>query len=236
MILVCTVSHGNAALDNQLSSLKIKETQKMQNSLSQKQQAIIPIAAYAANGNIAQLNQKLHDGLDQGLTINQIKSVLVQSYAYAGFPRSLNALNALMSVLNQRKSKGIRDFEGEASTALSKDYNALTQGAQNQTELVGQPVKGPLFDFSPEIDEYLKAHLFGDIFSNDVLSWQDREIATLSMLAAMTGTEGQLKSHVQMSLNIDMTAEQLQQLQQILNSQVSAEASQKLEDILQTIK
>lgn len=123
-------------------------------------------------------------------------------------------------------------MEGNESQALPLDYQALKQGTDNQTKLVGQPVTGALFDFAPEIDEYLKAHLFGDIFSRDVLSWQDREIATVSMLAAMAGTEGQLKSHVNMSLNIGITKQQLQAIQQALSQHVSGETGEKLAKIL----
>ena len=137
-----------------------------------------------------------------------------------------------MRVIEQRKSQGSDDQEGKDSQPLAQDYNARVQGEQNQTQLVGQPVTGALFEFSPEIDEYLKTHLFGDIFSRDVLSWQDREIATVSMLAAMTGTESQLKSHVNMSLNIQVSVQQLNQIQQILAEKVSLDASQKLQKIL----
>ncbi|KXO77034.1 4-carboxymuconolactone decarboxylase [Acinetobacter venetianus] len=204
----------------------------MKNTLSNQQQAIIPIAAFAATGDLESLNRALNQGLDDGLTINEIKAVLVQTYAYAGFPRSLNALAEFMRVIEQRKSQGSDDQEGKDSQPLAQDYNARVQGEQNQTQLVGQPVTGALFEFSPEIDEYLKTHLFGDIFSRDVLSWQDREIATVSMLAAMTGTESQLKSHVNMSLNIQVSVQQLNQIQQILAEKVSLDASQKLQKIL----
>ena len=208
------------------------EVKSVENTLSNQQQAIIPIAAFAATGDLESLNRALNQGLDDGLTINEIKAVLVQTYAYAGFPRSLNALAEFMRVIEQRKSQGSDDQEGKDSQPLAQDYNARVQGEQNQTQLVGQPVTGALFEFSPEIDEYLKTHLFGDIFSRDVLSWQDREIATVSMLAAMTGTESQLKSHVNMSLNIQVSVQQLNQIQQILAEKISLDASQKLQKIL----
>ena len=64
----------------------------MQNRLDNKQQAIIPIAAFAAKGDTEKLAAEIQHGLDTGLTINEIKEVLIQLYAYAGFPRSLNAL------------------------------------------------------------------------------------------------------------------------------------------------
>jgi hypothetical protein len=56
--------------------------------LSEKQPALIPIAAFAAVGEIPQLNIALRRGLDAGFTVSQTKEVLVQMYAYAGFPRS----------------------------------------------------------------------------------------------------------------------------------------------------
>lgn len=46
-------------------------------------------------------------GLEAGMTINEIKEILVQTYAYAGFPRSLRALQTFMSVLDNRKKAGI---------------------------------------------------------------------------------------------------------------------------------
>lgn len=46
-----------------------------------------------------------------------------------------------MQVLEQRKESGIRDIEGKTNSTLPKDYQALLQGTQNQTQLVGQPVK-----------------------------------------------------------------------------------------------
>ena len=89
-------------------------------TLSPKQQAIAPIAAFAATGQMAQLQTALGQGLDAGLTINDCKEILVQLYAYAGFPRSLNALNALMAVLEQRKARGIEDAQGVESEPVPR--------------------------------------------------------------------------------------------------------------------
>ncbi|MCG9776523.1 carboxymuconolactone decarboxylase family protein, partial [Vibrio diabolicus] len=162
---------------------------------SDKERAIIPISAFTASGEIEKLTQSLNDGLDAGLTVNEIKEVLAQLYAYAGFPRSLNGLATFMTVLDERKSRGITDILGRESSALPNDKTSLEFGAENQTQLVGAEVKGALFDFSPQIDEYLKAHLFGDIFERDVLTWKEREIATIAALANMNGVNSQLAAH-----------------------------------------
>ena len=61
-------------------------------TLDGKHQSIVAISAFTAKGDLVQLQKVLNEGLDAGLTINEIKEVLVQLYAYAGFPRSLNAI------------------------------------------------------------------------------------------------------------------------------------------------
>jgi 4-carboxymuconolactone decarboxylase len=62
------------------------ETRSLTETLSIRQQAIIPIAAFAAAGDISRLSPALNLGLDAGMTVNDAKEVLVQLYAYAGFP------------------------------------------------------------------------------------------------------------------------------------------------------
>ena len=84
-------------------------------------------------------------------------------YAYAGFPRSLNGIGVFMAVMNEREDKGIRDKMGKEASSLPTDKSNLEFGTENQTKLIGHPVAGPLFDFAPTIDQFLKAHLFGDI-------------------------------------------------------------------------
>ena len=97
----------------------------MQNRLDNKQQAIIPIAAFAAKGDTEKLAAEIQHGLDTGLTINEIKEVLIQLYAYAGFPRSLNALGVLMGVVEQRQQQGITDNAGEDASSFPENWNAL---------------------------------------------------------------------------------------------------------------
>jgi 4-carboxymuconolactone decarboxylase len=177
--------------------------------LNQNERAIIPIAAFAASGDMPKLTVSIHQALDLGLAVNPIKEILIQLYAYAGFPRSLNALGVLMTVLEQRKAQGVEDHAGEVASVFPPDKTSLELGAANQTELVGREVSGPLFEFAPEIDYFLKAHLFGDIFQRDILSWKQRELATIAALANIHGVNSQLRSHYLISANNGVTPEQL---------------------------
>jgi len=53
--------------------LYAQNTIETSKELSVKQQRIIPIAAYTAVGELEQLKTALNEGLDAGLTINEIK-------------------------------------------------------------------------------------------------------------------------------------------------------------------
>ncbi|QXH53473.1 carboxymuconolactone decarboxylase family protein [Pseudomonas fakonensis] len=202
-------------------------------SLDTRQQAILPIAAFAAVGDLGKLNPALNQGLDAGLSISEVREVLVQLYAYAGFPRSLNALGELLKVVQARKQAGIVDDPGREPSRPGPQGDALlAAGTANQTKLAGAPVQGPLFDFAPVANEYLRTHLFGDIFERDNLGWQHRELATVAMLAAMSGVEPQLQAHMRISLNTGLTAGQLGEVSQVLAARVSPEAGRRAAEAL----
>jgi alkylhydroperoxidase/carboxymuconolactone decarboxylase family protein YurZ len=214
-------------------STNMNPTRTASETLSERQQSIIPIAAFAAAGDTARLNTALEQGLDAGLTINDLKEILVQVYAYAGFPRSLNALGELMKVVDARKQRGVQDKQGQPpSRAIPKGEALLAAGTANQTKLAGGAVKGALFDFAPAIDEYLKTHLFGDVFERNNLDWASRELATVGMLSALTGAESQLQSHIRISMNVGITAPQLDQLTQVLADRVDAGSARRAREAL----
>ena len=207
----------------------------MQTKLNQKQRAIIPIAAFTASGDMNKLKVSLEQGLDAGLTVNEIKEVLVQMYAYTGFPKSLNGLGAFMAVMEDREARGCKDEAGKEASPLPAHTSSLDFGTENQTQLVGRPVTGALFDFAPAIDKYLKAHLFGDIFQRDVLDWSERELATIAALANIKGVNSQLQAHFAISLNNKITPEQLYDFVSVLNFVCGPEVAKNAEEVLEQV-
>ena len=201
--------------------------------LSAKQQAIPLMAFFMAASDMPRLNTALHTGLDAGLTISDAREILVQLYAYVGFPKSLNALGELLKVVDARKQRGIQDAPGrEPSRPIPTGDALVAAGRANQTQISGAPVQGPVFDFAPVINQYLQAHLFGDIFERDNLDWQSRELATVGALAATPGVEAQLRSHMAASMRVGLTAAQLHQLTQVLAERGDAQAAQRASEAL----
>ena len=161
--------------------------------LTPKENAIVGIGAWTARGEQDKLGTAFKAGFDAGLTLNEAKELVGQLYAYCGFPRALNAAGTLMKVAG-----AVKPPEGRAASMPrgSLGERALPVGTANQTKLCDGPVKGALFDFHPQLDEYLKTHLFGDIFARDVLDWRTREIVTIAALAARPETAPQMKAHI----------------------------------------
>lgn len=205
------------------------------NLLNAKQQSIVTIAAFTANGNLPKLNPAIYEGLDAGLTISEVQEVIVQMYAYAGFPRSLNALHTFMEVLKERKRKGIHDTQGKIASPYPANKSKLEFGTENQTRLVGSPVMGEIYEFSPAIDQFLKEHLFGDIFGRDILDYQTREIATIAALASLAGTDNQLRSHFKVGMHNGLTQDQLNSIVSIIQSKVGEAEGNNAAKILRAV-
>jgi quercetin dioxygenase-like cupin family protein/alkylhydroperoxidase/carboxymuconolactone decarboxylase family protein YurZ len=205
----CVYFHLNA--QNKMSSNQ---------ALTIKQQQIVTISAFTAKGNQQSLNTAVNDGLDAGLTINEVREIMAQLYAYAGFPRSLNALNTLLAVQKEREQRGVKDEVGKEAITSFNGKSRLEFGTEVQTYLIGKPASGAVYLFAPVIDTFLKEHLFADIFGRDILDYQSREIVTISALASLSGTEPQLKGHLMVGKNIGLTENQLRAIANVLNTQI----------------
>ncbi|MEN5379555.1 carboxymuconolactone decarboxylase family protein [Sphingobacterium kitahiroshimense] len=207
-----------------ISMVYAQQSSPADKALSSHQQGLVSIAALTATGNVEQLKIELNKGLEAGLTRNEIKEALVQLYAYTGFPRSLNAIQAFMTVVDERKAKGIEDIDGKEIVVNNIAKDKYEQGRKVLEELTKttQAKPAPGFgEFAPRIDAFLKEHLFADIFGSEVLTYQQRELVTIAALASMTGVEGQLQAHINMGKNTGISDHQLEQLASLIEMNVS---------------
>ncbi|WP_254411207.1 carboxymuconolactone decarboxylase family protein [Dyadobacter diqingensis] len=204
-------------------------------TLSGRQQSIVAISGLTATGDLGRLSIELANGLDAGLTIEETKEILVQLYAYCGFPRSLNAISTLMSVIEKRKSNGINDRQGDPTVSKDGVQDKYEQGRKVLEALTKMPQSKPapgFGEFAPRIDAFLKEHLFADIFESKVLTFQERELVTISALAAMPGVSSQLQSHVKMGINTGITDDQLVEVAQLTEKFVSMAQANSLRELM----
>jgi alkylhydroperoxidase/carboxymuconolactone decarboxylase family protein YurZ len=223
-----------------LSVAAMSEAQKMDahQALSTKQQRTIPIAAFTANGDLEKLKTALHEGLNAGLTVHEIKEILVQMYAYAGFPRSLNGIHTFMAVMDERHAKGITDAMGKDASPVPADMNKDAYGAKVRARLAGRDVIPPPSGyalFTPVIDTFLKEHLFADIFARDNLDFLSREIATVGALSSLEGVNPMLRFHMDAAMNVGLTENQAKELVALIGSEVGKKAGDNAGEVLQQV-
>ncbi|WP_343787379.1 carboxymuconolactone decarboxylase family protein [Wandonia haliotis] len=212
---------------------------QMYTTLTEQQQGIVTISALTTTGDLEHLKVELNTALDAGVTINEIKEIMVQLYAYCGFPRSLNALGTFQVVLEERASKGITDSLGKEIILEKDTTDKYEQGRKVLEALTGIPQAKPASgfgEFSPRIDAFLKEHLFADIFDSDVLTYQQREMVTIAALASMDGVAPQLQAHIGMGMNTGITKNQLTEIFDLIEKHIGKNQADIARAVLAKIK
>lgn len=203
--------------------------------LTARHQRIVTISAFTTKGDLEKLKVALGEGLDVGLTVNEIKEVLVHLYAYCGFPRSLQGINTFIAVLEARKARGITDKVGKEATPVKSTETKYEQGKKVLEKLTGRPETGPKTGyaaFSPEIDVFLKEHLFADLFGRDILSYAERELATIAALLSLGGVEPMLRGHLGIGLNMGLSESELEQIFSLVETTVGKKEAEAGRQVL----
>lgn len=206
-----------------VTSSAMAQIPKAEQVMEKKQQHIVEVAALVGKGDLTKLKSTLAEGLNDGMTVNEIKEVMIHAYAYCGFPRALRGLQTFVAVLNERKTKGIEDKMGRKASSITDTRSKYERGRDILAEISGVPANAPQADYAilaPEIEIFLKEHLFADIFERDVLTYAEREITTVAILAAISGVEPMLKGHINIALNVGVTPDELHHLFAIVEKQV----------------
>ena len=235
LICILTVLLGILNFSNRLYAQEMPAQDK---NLSPAETSIIIISSLAAEGNLEKLKTALNDGLEAGLTVNQIKEVLVHLYAYCGFPRSILGLQTFMEVLEERKAKGLMDTEGEDASAIVENATKYERGKAILGMLTKTPQTGPLKGYSafaPVIDTFLKEHLFADIFERDILTYAQRELVTISVISTIGDADPMLQGHLSIALNVGVTPEQLKEFTKIFKKTAGRKKARSAKRVLMEV-
>ena len=176
--------------------------------LDMKKREIATVAALASMGTAApQLKTHIRASLNVGLKEEEIVETVIQMALYAGFPASLNALQATREVFFVEKK-------------ARADYKPmLTQGDQatrfkRGSVLIGQVYGDPkasetmmknMSDIAPDMARFIMEFPYGDVYSRPGLDMKSREIATVAGLTALGNATPQLKTHIRASLVVGLT-------------------------------
>ncbi|WP_345160456.1 carboxymuconolactone decarboxylase family protein [Pontibacter saemangeumensis] len=140
-----------------------------------------------------------------------------------------------MAVLEAREAKGINDEWDVEASPITDDRSKYERGKEVLGKLTGAPQDGPKTGyaaFAPEIEVFLKEHLFADIFGRDVLSYAERELVTIAVLSSIVGVEPMLQGHFNICLNVGVTPDQLQQFVTIIAATIGQKEAKAAQAVL----
>ena len=203
--------------------------------LAPREQAIVAVASYTGKGDLENLKQAFVQALDAGMTVNEINEVVIHAYAYCGFPRSLRAIQTLMQVVEERKADGITDVIGRGASIITDNRSRYERGCDVLAEISGVPADAPKAGyaiFAPTIERFLKEHLFADLFERDLLTYRERELTTVSVLAGVGGVEPMFGSHAAICMHLGVTPEQLSAMLNIVEMNLGKTYSEPLRKVL----
>ena len=141
--------------------------------LTPRQAALAQLAAAAAMGDLEAVKAAAEAGFTVGLTLAEFKEALLQVQAYAGFPRCLNGYATLAALCEERRAAGLPTPEGPEPTRLPPGADRERLGRERRARLCAtdpNAAPAPWQRFAPGAEQFLKEHLFCDLFERGILS------------------------------------------------------------------
>ena len=140
--------------------------------------------------------------LEAGLEPVAVKEVVYQASAYLGMGRVAPFLGAVNAELEAR---GIALPLPKQATVGTSYEERTEAGEAKQVAYFGERNRGFASNGNPEypqINRWLSSHCFGDWYTRNGLTDQERELITFCFIAAQGGCEPQLTAHARANMNI----------------------------------
>ncbi len=176
-------------------------------SLDNKMRELITVTVLSVMQTLPQLKAHVQACLNVGLSPVEIRETVYQVAPFIGFPKTLNAINAMNEVFVQNGISLPLPPQGTVT-----EENRKAKGEELQTPLYGAEIKEKyknLPDFAAKaIPEFLTELAFGDFYTRNGLSVQTRELLIVCTLAAL-GTVSPLKAHIAANVKLGNNKEKI---------------------------
>lgn len=146
-----------------------------------------------------QLRLKMELALETGFTLSDLKEIILQICLYAGFPRSLNGMACLRSLMEERNKRGQQTNPGKGPSSQPSGISRYQLGWETLQSLDPDFIhrlKSGLDPISPELFSLVLEHGYADIFYRDNLDIRQREAAVVAAMVAVENADPQLSFHI----------------------------------------
>ena len=179
----------------------------MKNNLSKKY--LLPqIAAVSALNKFIELRESIHQAKTKRVPFSKIYEILLQNYLFAGYPSALTSLKILKEYYPKIKLLKVADMNL---------YHFRKMGEVRCRKVYGDKFEkliGNIYNFSPELAEWLVLEGYGKVLGRKGLSFKERELCIVAVLSAMKFEE-QLYSHINGAINAKAS---IQEIETVINN------------------
>jgi len=164
------------------------------NVLDDATRQLVRTAAVIAAGDEVAIRAALADA-SSAVSTEWVEELILQSYLFCGFPRSLNAMREWRRLTNQPAASpadagGVAEWRRRGEETCRRVYGAMY-------ERLRVNIRG----LHPELDEWMIVEGYGKVLSRPGLDLARRELCIVAACAA-SEQDRQLHSHLHGALNV----------------------------------
>jgi 4-carboxymuconolactone decarboxylase len=169
--------------------------------LDDRSRELITVVVLTTMQTLPQLKAHTAAALNVGVSPIEVREAVYQCAPFIGFPRTLNALGVINEVFTRH---GVALPLPDQGTTSEDDRFA--RGHEIQFPIYGDEIRDGLADLPDQLGDALARLLtescFGDFYTRRALSLAQRELLVLCVLAALGGTDAQLRPHAAGNLKV----------------------------------
>ena len=199
-------------------------------SIDEQTRCLVLIAAAIAGADERSTRSVMEDAVGRADPA-AVDEVILQSYLFAGFPRTLNAARTWRAV------SGSPGPQNDPSAQLANGSDWVARGEETCRTVYGESyelLRENIRELHPALDTWMITDGYGKVLSRPGLDLRTRELCIVAACAA-TGQQRQLHSHLHGALNSGATVDEVSATLSALDSLVDAENLDRYQSLLSRV-
>jgi 4-carboxymuconolactone decarboxylase len=192
---------------------------------------LVRIAGAIAGSPEGQVRSLMSEAIDEVDPV-QVEEIILQSYLFAGFPRTLNAMR-MWRVVSERPAP---DTDPEAA---AEDFDLWrTRGAETCAVVYGESyekLRQNVCELHPALDEWMIVDGYGKVLSRPGVDLRTRELCVVAA-CAVSGQQRQLHSHLHGALNSGSSVGEIGAVLDALGDLISRDDLARYRQLLQKVQ
>lgn len=196
-------------------------------SIDEQTRCLVQIAAAIAGADERATRAVMEDAVGRADPA-AVDEVILQSYLFAGFPRTLNAARTWRTV----SAHAAPNSDPSAGLANADDW--VARGEETCRTVYGESydlLRENIRDLHPALDTWMITDGYGKVLSRPGLDLRTRELCIVAACAA-SGQQRQLHSHLHGALNAGASVEEVSAALAALDSLIDPEQLDRYQSLL----